>query len=154
MAKFKLTSGVFVYHQQRYKAGDVLEADRDLCRVFPNKFVAVSEEEAQARNKAGKPSSVPAGQKSPPESTAGSTAPVDPPAAPPAAPPPPPPPPAVPEGKNVTADFESAVDEDFRVYKVKDGFNVYDADDLSAPVNEKPVKKAEVEGVIKAKLAE
>lgn len=60
--------------------------------------------------------------------------------------------PTTPEGKDMTSKFPVAEEQDFKVYRNGGLYFVYDADDLSAPVNEKGVAKAKVAEVIKTAL--
>lgn len=58
-----------------------------------------------------------------------------------------------PDGKDVTERFEKALEQDYKVFKVKGGNHfVYDADNLSAPINPEGAKAEDVDGVIDGAL--
>lgn len=64
MAKYKLRSGRHVTEDKTYKKGEIVEDDRDLVKLFPEKFELVggsspeaAEEEAEAAPAPRKPAS-------------------------------------------------------------------------------------------------
>lgn len=60
--------------------------------------------------------------------------------------------PAAPEETDVTEDFPAAKENDLQVVKTAKGWNIYD--DGDDPINEKPLKKKDVQAAIDAYLAE
>lgn len=51
MMKFKVTSGVHIENKNNkaYEVGDVVESDRELDKIFKNKFIRVGEDASPAR---------------------------------------------------------------------------------------------------------
>ena len=109
-----------------YVAGDVIMSpDKDLSKLFPHKFEKVEVipgvDPTAAPPKVVMPPEAPAPEapKEEPESVK-------------------------PEGRDVSKRFPKAVEQDFMVFAVAGGLNVFDMDDLTAALNSKPLKKAEV----------
>ena len=156
MAKFKVTSGVHVSGGVVYKKGDIVESHVDLCRVFKNTFEPVVETTPVAPGSPLRPVAVPA---PPGAAQAVKTAAVGQNDAqnavdvPPAAPTAPATNVATPEGREVTASFPVAVEQSFRVFKTKAGYNVFDAEDMARAVNSSPLaERKDVAKAIKAAL--
>jgi len=141
MAKFRLLAGIHVMQGRVYGKDEIICTSELLDEMFKNKFEKVHDSTPIA--KAIVSNIAPPAAKAPvvdapqvDEDDAGEVAP--------------------PDGDDVTADFQQAVDQDFKVFRRKEGrkslYYVYDADDLSKPLNDKGVKKGEVDGVIEEAL--
>lgn len=122
-----------------YKAGDVIESDKDLVAMFKGKFERVDLiPPATEPTTPTVPVIPPPSQEQPPKATkaeAPDKSPVREGA------------PSV-LGRNVTKRFPRAVEEDFVVYANGGAFFVCEADDPNTPLHDKPLKKATVTGFI------
>lgn len=148
MAFFKVRKGNYVSSDGvTHKQGEVFESYLPLDRKFKNSFEVVGSMPVQAPILPVQPYVAAPSQNVPPTAgstpTGGSSAPDVPPAAPvdPAN-----------RGKEVTESFKLAVDEDFQVFKTKLGYDVYDRDVPTKPINPAPVKRGDVTDVIKQAL--
>ena len=122
-----------------YKAGDIVESAQDLVMMFPNKFQLVEDEEVQTPSfnpsKEQKAAVAEAAKKggvevSAPEEEEDSN----------------------PLGRNVTKRFPLAKEQDFLVFSEGGAFHVTEADDPKDPLNDKPLKRKDVEGFIEQYL--
>ena len=143
MGRYRLKRGLFgTLDRKILRAGDVIETDRDMAKLYPGRFEAVvvniepspvrkkklkkvtpKEEQSRDKNEEQKETETPQ-------------------------------PAAVPKGKDVTAKFPAAVEEDFKVYQLNNRYFVYDTDDLSRPLNEVGLGVKVVEKYIHEKLAD
>ena len=135
--RFKLTGGDHIDHRGQIRnKGDIFDDPCELDKVFPNKFVRVTDESSFVSNVPPPPPSktLPTTVHVPQEgdSTIGDPS---------------------KEGKDVTEKFPTAVAEDFKVFRHIGKYFVYNADNMSK-VNPVGVAKAEVDGVIKGVLKE
>jgi len=143
MAKYRLQSSTFELNGKIYKEGDVVSTPIKLVELFVNKFekVVVESPEPVAKVKTEAPVAKVKTEAPVVKEDKGEipVTPVE--------------DGALPEGREVTSKFPKAVDEDFRVFKSKSGYFVYDVDDLTAPVNAEGVKnKSAVNEVIQIAL--
>lgn len=109
-----------------YRAGDIVPSEKDLVALFPFKFEKAVDNvpsKGQPIRGAVPPATAPQAQK-PEEEKPSDTL----------------PPSSGPLGKEVTEKFPSAKEQDFKVFAVPGGFNVYDADDLKSPLNKEVLK--------------
>jgi hypothetical protein len=151
MEAYKLLAGSFAWGGKTYKRGDVIPGrGANLKALFPSQFQTVDEQVVEPipppvkkpeALKTEKPAMVPMTEvPKPPKETKPEGKVVL----------------AEPEdskkGRDVTQRFPLAVENDFIVLRVTEGYLVYDEDDLSKSMNEKPVKKNEVTGVIRKAL--
>lgn len=168
--RFEILNGSHSQSGRLYRKGDVVESSTDLTVQFVNKFQKVTDGRAvskgvvlnssqpalsAAEKKAGKeqkPSDAAGDEKEIIEPGAqadkldtsgsssdatGSSESGD----------------AAPKGKDVTDQFPEAVEQEFKVYKDKSGYRVYDGDDMSKPINDESIeKKSGVKKAIKAAL--
>jgi hypothetical protein len=147
--RYKVRFGTHREHGVIYKSGEIFESYSDLTKMFPGRFEVIDGKALVApepmtkalvrpvkgRNQAAVDLDVTADAELDDNN-------------------PPPLAPAKPEGKDVTKHFPKAVEEDFRVYKLQDGsYNVFDADDLSRPVNDEKLTKPEINTCIRGVLA-
>jgi hypothetical protein len=59
-----------------------------------------------------------------------------------------------PSGRNVTANFPKAVEQDFLVYRLSHGqYNIFDKDDTAQPINVRPLSREDVNAEIQKVLA-
>lgn len=122
-----------------YKPGDTVESEQDLCKVFPNKFERIpdeapssfspsTEEQKAAVSKAAKKG---AKGVAPPETEEPEPNPL---------------------GRDVTKRFPTAQEEDFQVFADGGAFSVVEADDPTEALNDKPLKRKDVEPFIRQYL--
>lgn len=142
MPRYKVIAGQHMHFDKLYKKGDVVETDLDLLHLFKNKFQRVHEQstipvkleidkDPDADDKTVDGSTV--AHTNPPGETT----------------------PKVNPGVNVTKNFESAVDEDFLVFREKGGKHfIFDPDAPETALNKKPLKRSEVEAFITKHLEE
>jgi hypothetical protein len=147
MAKYRLIGGNWNHYGKVYKRGDIVECPFDPRTNWPACFEKVTQE---GPIQVSKPT-VAAGANVP---VRHSPEPQDPAEAPPA-------PPAAslpratqvrPKGKNVTAKFPRAVDEDYLVFQDDTQFYVYDIDEPAKSLNDKGLKRGEVVKFIQERL--
>lgn len=168
--KFKVLAGNYQEGNVTYGVGAVVESQRDLVGMF-------GKESFQQLDDAGDPvGGVTATPPAPPVSTIPGARRPKPQEAPkrardddkplpaksgPTAPPPVKtaikrtvsrPPHALTEGKDVTSRFPAAVEQDCKVFRNADGYSIFDADDLSEPLNKRAVRKEEVEAFVAAEM--
>lgn len=147
MAKYRVNAGVHYHAGQFYKTGDVLDSIHDPRLTWPGKFSLVNPNDPATTPDPNKAVLPPTKALTPEALAAAQTAPPVKPDAPGAKL-------GTPKGKEKTAEFPKAEEEDCRVYKQGGLYYVYDADDLSKAVNAEGVNKTEVDGVIDNYLAE
>jgi hypothetical protein len=160
---FQVLAGLHAQDGRIYKKGDFVECDTDLAKTFRNKFMQVSRPEVpKASAQPAKPEVVVFRQPVPVElptrpkptqNLAPAVAATTPVTAATPAPATVPAPADNPIGLDVTKRFPIAVDQDYKVFKSKGLLYVYDADDLSKPINaEGLVHKEDVTKAIEAHL--
>lgn len=142
---FKMKSGVGSHAEPGpdgrvviHKAGDnaIIESDRDLVTMFPNKFERVDEINPAKPEKSDV-------QKAAEEGFKGVMPPADPPAEQEE---------EEPLGRDVTHRFPLAEEEDFKVFAKGGAFFVVEADDPDVPLNDKPLKRKDVEQFVEQNL--
>lgn len=141
MSKFEVLEGKHVQNGRIFQKGDIVESKSDLCATWKNKFCEVN---TSARSSVGKAvpntasppaqSAVDADETDKEKKAKGKKVEEE---------------SEVIEGTDVTDQFTSAVEQDFKVYKNQGAYFIYNNDDLSKPFNENGVKKADVEKTIK-----
>lgn len=107
-----------------YRKGQVLRSDKPLHKLFPNKFDIVASKDKDAKEDAteGASRKKKKSRSAPYEKGVGLED----------------------IGKDVSQRFPDAINQGLRVYQTEDGeFNVTDERDLYAPINKKPMTKAE-----------
>ncbi len=146
MAKYRVIIGQHVQDGRSYNAGDVIESDVNLSAVFRGKFELVQEPLLTVAAPAPTPEKKQEKEPEPePEPDAdeqdaeGEEAKEEEESEPL-------------EGKDVTASFKIAVDEDFQVIENEQGFWVYDADEPDTVLNKEALKKTQVRSFIRNHL--
>jgi len=139
MAKYKLIAGQFAHEGRTYKAGQIVSTEMNLQKMFPNSFEKLHIDRPQltvADIRASKADDGETQQDSGPVTPVAKTV-------------------ATPAGKNVTKNFASAVEQDFRVYKTKDKrYHVYDADNMDVDLSPHGLDRDAVEPYIAKCLEE
>lgn len=149
--RFEVLAGAHSQDGHVFHKGEIVTSATDLCAQFINKFRRLDVAEPTVQSVAqevgmlvGGPGPATA-QDSPPivagqgKATSGEGKPQE-------------SQPTAPTGKDVTAQFEKAAEQDFKVFKRDGKFFVYDGDNLSKPVNAEGVVKAAVDGVVAGAL--
>lgn len=124
-----------------YRAGDIVESDRDLMEAFPNKFERVDvAEEPASPSTPFKPSAEEktAVQKAAEEGAKDVSPPED--------------PKSNPLGRDVTKRFPKALEEEFLVFADGGAFSVSEADEPAEALNNKPLKRKDVDSFIREYL--
>jgi hypothetical protein len=150
--RFEVLGGTHNHYGTIYKKGEILESDRDLTKVFRGKFKKVEASTPVSKGEVfnpldvvvnpqppvedDKPSEEPTAPKTPEDEKNGAPAADSLERA---------------EGKDVTKDFQEAIDEEVRVFQKGAWYNVYDgaAEDLGHPLNDKGLRKKDVSKFIK-----
>lgn len=122
---FKVNAGIHLQGGKEFKAGDTLQSNYDLVALYPGKFslIAVAPQEEEESTPTPAP-------KQPVPAATPSTF-----------------------GADVTEDFSNAVEADLRVYRKVANFFVVDPSNPTVALNDKALKKAEVEKFITTYLA-
>ena len=135
MPMFRVIGGSHEQYGREYKKGEIVESSEDLTKVFRNKFVRVDDETNVSRGTSVE------------EAARRGFADVQ-----PAPLPAPKPIQAKAAGKDVTARFDKAVEQDLKVFRVGKGadarYFVYDADNLAKSINEKGMDEEGVDAVV------
>lgn len=131
MAKFKLVGGQHDHYGKMYVKDDIIEVDYDITAQFPGKFVQVHTNEP-ITEAPDMPDDIVSVNTNPPEPK---TEQAD-------------------RGKNVTAKFPIAVDNQYLVFTHKRRHWVYDPDAMAAPLNKDGLLKHQVEEFIGKHLEE
>lgn len=152
MAKFQLIGGDHVDEAgNSYTKNAIIESPHDLTRTFRLKFRRVSDVTPVTKKGPKVVNMVP--NLAPPEAIGEVAEPADvgtintpalPPVAPPAS--------ETGLGMEVTDQFPTAKEQDYKVYKRTGKYFVYDADDLTKAFNPDGSKKTDVDGVIASAL--
>lgn len=141
MALYRVLSGATNIDGRTYSKDETVETHLPLDKMFVNAFERVDAGQAPApvQSPAPAPMTTPAPARrarANPSATSATSA-------------------TRPKGKDVTADFPLAVEQDFLVFKTGRELFVYDSDDLTRPLNEKGItKQSEVAKFIRQALTE
>lgn len=155
--KFRVIAGRHVQDGRIFGKDEILESEHDLVSQFRNKFERVDDDTPVTPVKTpAPPGPAPRYVANPPETDARFGSPVSPPApedaeegtTPARTRKAPAEKPSKPAGTDVTSDFAKAKEEDFKVFRDKGKLYIYDADDLSKPINPDGSNKGEVDKVI------
>jgi hypothetical protein len=147
MAKFKVLAGPHVHSGRVYSKGDIIESEHDLAATWRNSFARVPDDEEASAGKrqqvigeviGGSPNQPPAepavnedeGEVETDQS--GKSGPL---------------------GTEVTKNFPKAIEQDFKVFKHESQYLIYNAEDLTKPIDGCPVAKAGVNALIEKELA-
>jgi len=155
MAKFKVLAGPHVHSGRVYSKGDIIESEHDLAATWRNSFARVpDDEEASAGKRQQVIGEVIGGSPNQPTKPEVEKPPAE---------------PAVnedegevetdqsgksgPLGTEVTKNFPKAIEQDFKVFKHESQYLIYNAEDLTKPIDGCPVAKAGVNALIEKELA-
>lgn len=138
MAKYRVKGGQHDHDNgMRYKAGDVFEEDRDMCKMFPNKFEKLADNLALSSGSPipGLPTSAKHTNKAPVATENEAQAPAD----------------DIVDGVDVTAEFKNAQKNGFCVIQRGNFYDICNAGETE-PLNSQSLKKERVAPFIKKLL--